>query len=154
MSQRNAIVDEIRTRLESDPRIHNPAEVAVSERERRVTLRGTVRSLHQRRRAVEIARAVPGVLEIEDELQVDPRDHWDDDEIRGTALQALASSELVPDERVDVTVTAGWLTLTGQVKHQQHSNAAFDAVSGIAGVGGITNEIKVIASPVDGTAAR
>jgi osmotically-inducible protein OsmY len=154
MPQDKAVIDEIRARLETDPRIHNSAEVAVSERERRVTLRGTVRSLHQRRSAVEIARSVPGVLEVEDELQVDPRDHWDDDEIRGTALQALMSSDAVPDDRIDVTVTSGWLTLRGEVKHQQDSNAAFDAVSRIPGVGGITNEIKVIASPVDGSTGR
>ena len=60
----------------------------------------------------------------------------------------------MPDDRIDVTVTAGWVTLRGEVKHQQDSNAAFDAVSRISGVGGITNEIKVIASPVDGSTGR
>jgi BON domain len=54
MSNDQIIVDEIRATLAGDPRIHNPAELAVSERAGTVTLRGTVRSLHQRRTAVAI----------------------------------------------------------------------------------------------------
>jgi osmotically-inducible protein OsmY len=78
------------------------------------------------------------------------RDHWDDDTIRGAALQALMSSDNVPADRVDVKVDAGWLTLKGEVKHQFDSDAAFAAVSGVTGVGGITNEIKVITAGIDG----
>jgi hypothetical protein len=96
MSNDQVIVDEIRATLESDPRIHNPAELAVSEKAGTVTLRGTVRSLHQRRTAVEIASSVRGVRGVEDQLRVDPRDHWTDEELRGAALQALMSDDSVP----------------------------------------------------------
>jgi osmotically-inducible protein OsmY len=136
--------------LESDPRISNPAEVAVSEQNGTVTLRGSVRSFHQRHAAVEIAKSVEGVRAVEDELHVDVRDHWDDNEIRGVALQALMSSADVPAERIDVAVANGWLTLKGAVKRQSESDAAFDAVSEVPGVGGITNEIKVITAGLDG----
>ena len=47
-------------------------------------------------------------------------------------------------------VTAGWVTLTGEVKHQSDGDAAFAAVSRLAGVGGITNEIKVITAGLGG----
>jgi osmotically-inducible protein OsmY len=109
-----------------------------------VTLRGTVRSLHQRRVAVDIAKSVRGVRAVEDELSVDPRDHWLDDEIRGTALQALMSSPDVPADLIDVKVADGWLTLSGQVKRQYESNAAFEAVSRLPRVGGVTNKIQVV----------
>jgi osmotically-inducible protein OsmY len=49
----------------------------------------------------------------------------------------------VPDT-VDVTVANGWLTLSGRVKHQYESNAAFEAVAGLQHVGGITNKIQVV----------
>jgi osmotically-inducible protein OsmY len=101
-------------------RIHNPAELAVSEKAGTVTLRGTVRSLHQRRTAVEIARSVRGVRAVEEDLRVDPRDHWRDEVLRGA------------------------------VKHRSDSDAAFAAVSRLAGVGGITNEIKVITAGLGG----
>jgi osmotically-inducible protein OsmY len=144
------VVDAIRDRYARDPRIHRPVQVAVSEREGTVALRGTVRSLRQRMAAVEIAKAVPGVRAVHDELVVDPRDRWDDDDIRGAALQALISSPDVPDDMIDVKVADGWVTLSGQVRHQSDSNAAFEAVSPLLAVtrlpraGGITNKIEVV----------
>jgi osmotically-inducible protein OsmY len=138
------IVDAIRARYASDRRLHHAAQVAVSERAGTVTLRGTVRSLNQRRVAIDVAKSVPGVRAVHDELIVDPRDHSIDDEIRGAALQALVSSPDVPADTIDVRVADGWLTLSGQVKHQSDSNAAFEAVSGLPRVGGITNKIQVI----------
>jgi osmotically-inducible protein OsmY len=143
------IIDEIRAELEDNPHIPHPAEIAISEREGDVTLRGSVGSWHQRQAAVQVAKSVRGVRGVEDQLTVDLRDHWDDDVIRGVALQALMSSDDVPADRVDVKVDAGWLTLKGEVKHQFDSDAAFAAVSGVPGVGGITNEIKVITAGID-----
>ena len=138
------VVDVVRARYARDRRIHHPAQLAVSERAGTVTLRGTVRSLHQRRVAVDIAKSVRGVRAVEDELIVDPRDRSVDDEIRGVALQALMSSPEVPADMIDVRVADGWLTLSGQVTHQSDSNAAFEAVSGLPRVGGISNKIQVI----------
>jgi osmotically-inducible protein OsmY len=137
------VIDEIRARYGRDPRIQHAAELAVTERAGTVTLRGTVRSPNQRRIAVDIAKSVRGVRTVVAELSINPRDNWRDDELRGAALQALISSPDVPDQTVDATVADGWLTLTGLVKRQADSNAAFEAVSGVRGVGGITNKIEV-----------
>ena len=144
------IIDEIRAKLEDDHHIPHPAEIAISEREGDVTLRGSVGRWHQRQEAVQVAKSVRGVRRVEDDLTIDVRDQLDDDVIRGVALQALMSSDDVPADRVDVKVDAGWLTLKGEVKHQFDSDAAFAAVSGVPGVGGITNEIKVITAGIDG----
>jgi osmotically-inducible protein OsmY len=144
MSNENLITDQIRATLERDDRVPHPAEVAVSERHGTVTLRGSVGTPHQRRAIVKIARAVPGVVAVEDELSLDPRDRWQDNELRGAALQALMSNDAVLADRIDVTVANGWLTLKGEVKHQHENDAAFESVSALPGVGGITNEIKVI----------
>jgi osmotically-inducible protein OsmY len=141
------IIENIRAALARDPRIVHPAEVAVGSREGAVTLRGTVRSLHQRRTAVEIARSVPGVAAVADELRVDPRDWFRDDETRGAALQALMDDRRVPDT-VDARVSNGWLTLKGEVQRQSDSDAAFAVVSRIPGVGGITNKITVVTAGV------
>ncbi len=150
MSNDNVIVDQVREGLERDPRLPHPSEVAVSERAGTVTLRGTVASPGQLRAAVQIAKAVPGVGDVQDELRIDPRDHFDDDQMRGAAIQALISDPEVPDDRLEVTVAEAWLTLKGEVEHQCESNAAFEAVSGIPGVGGITNKIHVITAGIDG----
>jgi len=144
MSNHTTIVDEVRAALERDPRVPHPMEVAVSEQGGTVTLRGSVGSFHQRHAAVQIAKSVRGVRGVEDELSLDLRDRWEDDEIRGAALQALSSDPDVPEDRIDVSVDAGWLTLKGEVKHQSESNAAFEVASRIPGVGGITNKIEVV----------
>ena len=144
------IIDAIRAELETNPHIHHPAEVAISEREGDVTLRGSVGSFRERQTAVQVAKSVRGVRRVDDQLMVDLRNHWDDDVIRGVALQALMSSDDVPADRVDAKVDGGWLTLKGEVKRQSDSDAAFAAVSEVPGVGGITNEIKVITAGIDG----
>src|SRR6476660_9864509 len=86
MPNDDVITEEIRATLERDDRIPHPVEVAVSERHGTVTLRGSVGSFQQRRTAVKIASSAQGVLVVEDELRVDPRDRWQDNEIRGAAL--------------------------------------------------------------------
>jgi osmotically-inducible protein OsmY len=149
MPSDKAIINEVRTALDRDPRLAHPGEVAVAEQNGTVTLRGTVASPHQRRAAVEIAKSVHGVSEVVDDLSVDLLDRWRDHEIRGSALQALMTSG-VPAGRIDVSVADGWLTLKGEVKRQSESDAAFNAVSGLPGVDGITNKIMVITAGIDG----
>lgn len=72
------------------------------------------RHSQQRHAAVEIAKSVRGVRDVYDELSVDLRDHWDDAEIRGAALQALMSSPDVPADQIEVKVDAAWLTMRGR----------------------------------------
>ncbi|MFZ0376679.1 MAG: BON domain-containing protein [Solirubrobacteraceae bacterium] len=50
----------------------------------------------------------------------------------------------------DASVANAWLTLKGEAKHHYETDAAFEAVRGLPGVGGITNKIKVITAGVDG----
>jgi osmotically-inducible protein OsmY len=59
--------------------------------------------LRQRRAAGQIAKSVRGVLAVEDELRVNPRDRWEDNEIRGAALQALISDADAPADKIKVT---------------------------------------------------
>ena len=146
----NLITAETLAALERDSRIPHPAEIAVSSRAETVSLRGTVSSPHQRRAALEVARSARGVHQVENELRIDPRDRWMDAEVRGAALQALMSAEPVPADRIEISVADGWLTLKGEVKRQDESDAAFEAVRRVPGVGGITNEVKVITAGIDG----
>jgi osmotically-inducible protein OsmY len=146
MADDNTITEEIRAGYIRDDRIPHPAEIAVSVQTDTVTLRGTLASPHQIRAAVDIAETTRGVRQVASELSLDPRDRWEDGEIRGRALQALISNDNVPAEHVDVHVADGWLTIKGGVKHQTENDAAFAAVSKLQGVGGITNEIKVISA--------
>jgi osmotically-inducible protein OsmY len=138
--------DDVRSALARDSRILDPNDIAVSGDGGIVTLRGNVRSFKQRRAAVEDAKEIAGVYEVVDELVVHLRDDVWDDEIRGAAIQSLIWDADVPAERIDVKVSAGWVTLTGTVDYEFQSDAAFDDVAMVKGVGGITSKIKVVTS--------
>jgi osmotically-inducible protein OsmY len=136
--------DDVRSAIARDSRILDPIDVAVSGDGGIVILRGNVGSLRQRRAAVEDAKGIAGVYEVIDELAVRLRDDVWDDEIRGAAIQSLIWDADVPADRIDVKVSAGWVTLTGKADYQFQSDAAFDDVAIIKGVGGITNKIEVV----------
>lgn len=146
MSTNATIEDDIRAALVLDPRISDPDEIAVAAEAGTATLRGTVGSFRQRRAAVGDTRDVAGVYDVDDELEVrllnDAR--RDDTDIRGIALQVLMWDVEVPADMVDVKVSDGWITLSGQVSYQFESDAAYDDVASLFGVVGITNEIKVV----------
>jgi len=137
--------ERVRAALEREPRIANPRDVAITVADGAATLRGTVPSFKQRNACVEAAKRVIGVEYVEDELTVKWfGDQRSDDELRGVALQALIWDVEVPDDDIDVKVSDGWVTLKGEVRHQFESDAAFDDVARLQGVGGITNEIRVV----------
>jgi osmotically-inducible protein OsmY len=133
-------------RLRKDRRLPSPEEIAVKAFGPEVTLRGTVGSFAQRRAAVKVARSVEGVSEVNDQLRVRLLDRYEreDAEIRGAALQRLAWDAEIPSESIEVEVRDGWVTLKGEVDFQFQSDAAFDDVSKLRGVIGITNAIRVV----------
>jgi osmotically-inducible protein OsmY len=145
MFKQSALETEVIARLEADPRIPDPAEIAVVGDGGIVTLRGTVERFSQRRAAEHDARGVAGVYEVIDHLKVNllGAERREDDEIRGAALRNLIWDAEVPSDSIDVKVQDAWVTLTGDVSFQFQSDAAYDEVSRLYGVAGVTNEIKV-----------
>ncbi|HEY2319186.1 MAG TPA: BON domain-containing protein [Solirubrobacteraceae bacterium] len=146
MSTATPIEDAIRESLSLDPRISDPEQVAVSFEDGTAILRGTLGSFSQRRAVVSDTRKVEDVNDVDDQLQVRllNDDRRDDADLRGIALQMLVWDREVPSDLVDVKVSDGWVTLTGEVGYQFESDAAYDDVAGLLGVVGITNEIVVV----------
>lgn len=145
MSPELEVEEEVRAALGRDTRISNPMAIAISVKGGTVTLRGAVGSFKQRHAAVEIASSSAGVDEVVDDLQVRLLDDdVRDDALLGAVLQRLTWDTEVPSDLIEVKVRDGWVTLRGRVKHQHQSDAAFDEVASTKGVGGITNEIKVV----------
>ena len=144
---RNARIEEdIRSALDLDARIRDPRTIAVfADGIGTVSLRGTVGSLRQKRAAGDDARGVDGVFEVINGLRVDLRGpgRRSDDELRARALEAIMADVRIPPGQVDVHVSQQWVTLTGRVDSQRQSDAAFDDVSSLVGVRGLTSAIKV-----------
>jgi osmotically-inducible protein OsmY len=145
VSTNATIEDAIRDAMLLDPRLPDPEQVAVSSEAGTVILRGTVGSFRQRRAAADDAGEIDGVYDIDNELDVRLLDEYrrDDADIRGIALQILMWDSEVAADLIDVKVSDGWVTLTGDVSYQFESDAAFDDVAGLLGVVGVTNKIRV-----------
>jgi osmotically-inducible protein OsmY len=145
MFKNSQLENDVIARLDDDPRIADSAEIAVAGDGGIVTLRGTVGRFSQRRAAERDARAVDGVYEVINHLKVNLLgvDRREDDEIRGAALQNLIWDAELPSDSIDVKVQDGWITLKGDVSFQFQSDAAYDDVSKLYGVAGVTNEIRV-----------
>ncbi len=146
MSTTVSVHEAVREALDKDSRLPHSSEVAVLVEDGVVTLRGTVGSFVQRVAAVRDARKVPGVEYVDDQIEVrilDPEGR-SDAEVRGFALEALASDPDVPADLIDIKVTDGLVTMTGEVSYQFQSDAAYDDVADVFGVIGITNDIRVV----------
>jgi osmotically-inducible protein OsmY len=123
----------------------NADRVVVTARDGVVTLTGEVDSLAQKSAVRHKAQCLPGVKEVDDELEVcapaKPRPGFDD--IAASVLNALYWDLAVPPDRVCATCEQGWVTLTGEVDRPYQKSSAEADVRKIRGVVGVTNEIKV-----------
>ncbi|MDQ1554639.1 MAG: hypothetical protein QOK46_1717 [Microbacteriaceae bacterium] len=126
-----------------DPKVDNAA-IAISADNGRITLRGTVGSLREKREAKKAAQRVYGVISVDNQLQV--RLLTDagrlDADIRGDVLQALALDSLVP-KSVDAKVYDGVVTLTGTVDWQYQRDEADYVASTIVGALDVFSEIEI-----------
>jgi osmotically-inducible protein OsmY len=125
-----------------DPKLDSTA-IAVSADDGKITLRGTVGSLREKREAQNAAQRVFGVISLDSRLQVklmnDARRA--DAELRGDVLQALMLDSLVP-KTVDAKVDEGFVTLTGTAEWQYQRDEADFVASNIAGALDVFDEIE------------
>jgi osmotically-inducible protein OsmY len=139
------VIDELRW----DPRIRS-VELGVAEQDGVVTLSGSVASYAEKWAAERAAERVAGVKAVASELVVKLPSTYvrTDTEIAHRILDAFRWDVQVPDKKLQVIVTDGWVQLDGQVEWQFQKDAAARAVRNIIGVRGLTNSVKVAPMPV------
>ncbi len=144
MFQDKSVREDVIRELDWEPEIRS-TEIGVSVKDGIVTLSGLVES-HTAKRAAELAAArVRGVRAISSQIEVKlfgPAERTDSD-IAWAAANVLAWNALVPQERIAISVTKGWVTLEGAVERRFQKMAAEDAVADLAGVVGVTNLIAI-----------
>jgi osmotically-inducible protein OsmY len=121
------------------------ASIGVSVDSGIVTLSGYVNNYIQKWEAENAARKVAGVKAVVEDLKVKllGGEERTDEAIARAALNALEWNASVPDGRIKLLVRDGWVTITGNVDWQYQRDAAFDAVSSLKGVVGVSNELAV-----------
>lgn len=131
-----------------DPNLDD-RRIVVKAQNGRVTLSGWVPSFEQESVAVRDVWAMNGVRDVEDQLLVAvPGGTIADAELVEACRQALRAERLVPDGTVEVSVTSGRATLSGEVRRPYQRVAAKKAVRKVEGILGVTSNIAVTDDPV------
>jgi osmotically-inducible protein OsmY len=143
MSLDNDLTADVSDELFWDPKLDNSA-IAVSADDGKITLRGTVGSLREKREAKKAAQRVFGVISVDNQLQVKLMndDKRADADLRGDVLQALMLDSLVPTT-VDAKVEDGFVTLTGTADWQYQRDEADLVASNIVGALDVFDEIEL-----------
>jgi osmotically-inducible protein OsmY len=143
MSSDKELAANVSDELFWDPKLDN-SSIAVSANDGRVTLRGTVASLREKREARKAAQRVYGVISVDDDLKVKLADDDDraDADLRHDVRQALMLDSLVPPT-VDAKVDNGFVTLTGTADWQYQRDEAESVASNIVGSVDVLDEIEL-----------
>ncbi|MGQ5262398.1 BON domain-containing protein [Micromonospora sp. ZYX-F-536] len=144
----SAVLDE----LTWEPRVQ-PHEIGVTVAEGVVTLTGRVDSYAKKWAAERAAHRVARVRAVANDLAVrlPGGAERSDPDLAAAAGHALEWDAFVPIEKLQVTVSAGWVTLHGEVEWEYQRRAAERAVCRLTGVRGVSNGISVRpAAPPDG----
>ena len=130
--------------LKWDARLQ-PNEIGVIVKDGVVTFTGWVDSYLKKWNAEEAAQRVAGVKAVANDIEVrlPSSSERTDSDIAAAAVHALEWDALVPSDRVQVTVSKGWVTLRGEVDWQYQREDAERVVRRLTGVKGVTNLITV-----------
>jgi osmotically-inducible protein OsmY len=118
--------------------------IGVAVHDDAVTLTGHVRSYAEKRAAEKAAKRVHGVIAVANDLEVRLPGNLqrDDTDIATAAATAIKWSAPVPNT-VSATVEHGWVMLDGEVDWAFQRRSAENAVRDLAGVRGVSNQIRV-----------
>lgn len=122
-----------------------PNEIGVAVKDGIVTLTGSVDTFIKKLSAERAAQRVRGVRAVANDIEVrlPSSAERSDTDVAAAATRALEWDALVPTDRIDVTVSKGWVTLRGDVEWEYQRRSAERAVRGLSGVRGVTNLISV-----------
>jgi osmotically-inducible protein OsmY len=135
---------DVSAELDWDPSI-NATQIGVAVKDGVVTLTGhldTYAEKHAIERAVQRVQGVKAFA-VEVDVKLAPGHQRSDSEIAAAAESALKWHSLVPEERLQVKVEKGWVTLKGEVDWEYQRRNAEKAIRPLTGVVGVSNAITL-----------
>ena len=139
------ITSKIKTKMIDDP-IVNARYIDVDTSEGNVILTGVVKTDREAERAVEIARQVPGVKNVKNNLQVGTKtmgQYLDDKMIVSKIKAKLVKEPKIRSLNIDVDVNKGIVTLTGIVKTNEQKERVIEIARSTSGTINVVDNIKV-----------
>lgn len=107
-----------------------------------VTLSGTVNQLLAKERAVRVAESIKGVLNVINQIEVNPIERADSD-IKQDIKNALKWDAATESYEIDVSVNNGVVTLSGNVQSWAEKQLAAKVAKNVHGIKNIQNNIEV-----------
>ena len=140
LTLRRDILDE----LEFQPHI-DAAAIGVAVENGVVSLTGHVGTFAEKIAAERAVKSVKGVRAVAEEIEVHlPSDlDLDDATIAARCLDVIRWNVAIPEDRIQVKVQNGWVTLDGEVDWIYQKENAQKAVRKLAGVAGIYNMLTL-----------
>jgi osmotically-inducible protein OsmY len=147
------ITQDVLDELFWDPAV-TVADLNVSTHDHRVTLTGTTATYGEKLEAEDAAYRIGGVREVDNDIIVDPSAFGmrSDEAIADDVRSALILDYKVPDDRIQVSVFAGKVTLTGTVDWYYQKQAAEDDAAKIKGVKFVEDGLVVMQPEASATA--
>jgi osmotically-inducible protein OsmY len=138
------IQKDVLAELKWDARVQ-PNEIGVAAKDGVVTLTGLVDSYTKKWAAEEAAHKVRGVKAVANDIEVRLPSSAErtDTDIAAAAVRALEWDAFVSVDKLDVTVSKGWVTLKGEVEWQFQKQDAERVLRRLSGVKGVTNLIVI-----------
>src|SRR5882672_3293866 len=142
------IQQDVLAELKWEPRLL-PNEIGVIVKDGIVTLTGWVDSYTKRWAAEDAAHRVRGVKAVANDIEVrlSHTDERTDADIAAAAVRALEWDAFVPIDKLDVTVSKGWVTIRGEVEWQFQKQDVERVVRRLTGVKGVTNLVTIKPRP-------
>ena len=136
--------EQVRHEVEWDTRL-GTAAIEVQVTSGVVRLLGSVSSWAERMAAQDAAHRVAGVLDVANDIDVSipTQTAKDDADVAHAVRRALEWNVFVPDERVRSSVTAGQVTLDGEVDNGTQREEAERAIRNLSGVRAVLNRIQI-----------
>lgn len=144
MKTDSQIQNDVMEELKFDPSVTHE-HIGVAVKDGIVTLSGHVPTYFEKSAAEKATHRVADVRAIVEKIDVryPGSYHRDDEDIASAILNAFKWNVQVPDERLKVQVSKGWVTLTGEVEWEYQKNAGENVIKGLMGVVGVTNSIAI-----------
>lgn len=126
------------------------AAIGVTVKDGIVTLTGTVDNYTKKLEAENTAKKVAGVKAVVEKIEIDYNHSVrTDQDIAADAIEALKWSVSVPDDKLKIIVSKGWVYLQGIVEWNYQKHTAKKAVEAIPGVKGVINSIQIKSTDFD-----
>ncbi|AFL88447.1 putative periplasmic or secreted lipoprotein [Terriglobus roseus DSM 18391] len=136
------IQDDVMQQITWQPEIHSK-DISVKVQDANVMLTGFVHGYLEKLAAERAAKTVFGVVSVANDIEVKPPSMRTDPEIARDVVEALRIHASVPDEKIKVAVSGGFVTLTGAVDWHYELENAETAAHSINGVRGIVNLLQI-----------